>query len=208
VKIVNVEFVTSTSTGAAGGFVRDDVAQFAFTGRSNVGKSSLLNALAGRKIAHTSAAAGKTRLTNTFRITAKDGPGGPGTWSCYLVDLPGYGYARGGDESATELAAVAHTYFKSSQREDARGAIFLLVDSRHPGLDADLQAQRWLSEVVGPPQIVATKVDKLSRKERTTNLRQLGQLFGTAVQPVSATNGEGLDELWKFIARRARSGRA
>lgn len=198
--------------GSATGIPRDGLAQFAFAGRSNVGKSSLLNALTRQKVARTSAAPGKTRLANIFRVTAEGGPGGPGRWSCYFVDLPGYGYARGGDDSAKELAAVAEAYFGAAvgARDSGLGArkmqaTFLLVDSRHPGLKSDVQAHRWLSDIGGqPPYIVATKVDKLSRAERTRNLRELERVFGTAAQPVSATGGEGMDELWRTIANLAR----
>ncbi len=214
-----------------GGIPNDGLAQFAFAGRSNVGKSTLLNALVRQKIARTSAAPGKTRLANIFRITAEGGPGGPGRWSCYFVDLPGYGYARGGDDAAGELAGVAEGYFagrgpasgargstlgargcgtdgSTSERRpptaDRRHATFLLVDARHPGLKSDAQAHRWLCEVAGQPYIVATKVDKLSRAERTRNLRELERVFGTAALPLSATGGEGLDELWRTIANLAR----
>jgi len=217
---------SAASGGSASGIPRDGLAQFAFAGRSNVGKSSLLNALTRQKVARTSAAPGKTRLANIFRVTAEGGPGGPGRWSCYFVDLPGYGYARGGDDAAAELAAVAAAYFgggqrlppasesalgrgptrseKSRPRVDAIRTVFLLVDSRHPGLKSDVQAHRWLSEMAGPPVVVATKVDKLSRAERTRNLRELERVFGMAAQPVSVTSGEGLDELWRTIANLAR----
>ena len=79
------------------------------TGRSNVGKSTLLNALCRSKVARTSAAPGKTRLANIYRVVVEGG--GPGKWGLYLVDLPGYGYARGGADAAEELRAVAEAYF-------------------------------------------------------------------------------------------------
>jgi GTP-binding protein len=190
--------------------------QFAFAGRSNVGKSSLLNALTRQKLARTSAAAGKTRQANIFRVTAEGGQGGPGTWSAYLVDLPGYGYARGGDEAAREMADVVEAYLAAGERATppARramrgplggGVIFLLIDARHPGLPLDIQAHRWISAKVGPPRIVATKVDKLSQSERTRHLRDIGHIFGEPPLPVSATTGEGLDELWRAIASLARN---
>jgi GTP-binding protein len=83
----------------------------------------------------------------------------------------------------------------------------LLIDSRHPGLDSDSQAHQWLRSHGVEPLIVATKVDKLSRAQRTRNLRELEELFGMPALPVSAERGEGMDELWKTIANRARTAR-
>ena len=171
------------------------------TGRSNVGKSTLINALLRRPVARTSAAAGKTRLANVYRVTVEGG--GPGRWGLYLVDLPGYGYARGGEDSGKELAAVAEAYFTGADRPLA----LLLVDSRHPGLESDLQAHTWLTRMGLEPFVVATKVDKLSRAERTKNLRELEGIFGNPPIAVSAQRGEGLDELWKTIASRGRAAR-
>jgi GTP-binding protein len=247
VKLLSADFVTSAGAGGrADAIPRDGLAHVAFAGRSNVGKSTLLNALARRKLARTSAAPGKTRLANVFRLTVEGGPGGPGTWGVYFVDLPGYGYARGGSDAAAELAHVAQAYYLSGSgirdagsgtRDAASGvrvtrppksrgdtqpdpgfripdpedneqrrirATLLLIDSRHPGLESDVQAQRWLATVGPAPQIVATKIDKLTRADRVRNLRELERVFGTAALPVSASAGEGLDELWRLIARVAR----
>lgn len=216
-KVLNVELVTSAGSGGPRtGIVRDDLMQFAFVGRSNVGKSSLLNALARRTIARTSAAAGKTRLATTFRVTAETGVGGPGRWMCYFVDLPGYGYARGGQSSAEELAGVVEAYFAGVPRRTPAagepvvgadgwpGAIFLLMDARHPGLASDVQAYEWITTVAAPPHLLATKVDKLSRAERAASLRSFETRFGAPALPVSSTTGEGLDEIWNVIARIAR----
>lgn len=211
-KILSAELVTSASTtGPREGIVRDELAQFAFVGRSNVGKSSLLNALTRHNLARTSAAAGKTRLANIYRITAEGGAGGPGPWSTYLVDLPGYGYARGGNASVKELASVVEAYFAAGQRttsphstRERRGAIFLLVDARHPGLPSDVHAYQWLSDTAVTPHIIATKIDKLSRNDRTKSLRELERLFGRPPIPVSATSGEGLDQVWRVISSFAR----
>jgi GTP-binding protein len=205
-KILSADFITSAAAGGrADGIPRDGLAQVALAGRSNVGKSTLLNALVRKKLARTSAAPGKTRLANVYRVSAEGGTGGPGRWAAYLVDLPGYGYARGGGNAAKELAEVAETYFGSIRLQpDLRSATLLLVDSRHPGLESDSQAHNWLLAAGAAPRIVATKVDKLSRTERVRNLRELERIFGTAALPVSATGGEGLDELWRLIASLAR----
>jgi GTP-binding protein len=203
VKVLSAEFVTSAAAGGStDGIPRDGLPQIAVTGRSNVGKSTLLNALCRKKIARTSAAPGKTRLANVYRVTVEGN--GPGKWSLYLVDLPGYGYARGGADSAAELKAVAEAYFLS---RGSRGAL-LLVDSRHPGLESDVQAARWLSSLDVVHRVVATKIDKLSRSERARNVKALELTLGMPPLAVSAGSGEGLDALWKTIASLARTGHA
>jgi GTP-binding protein len=199
-KILSADFVTSAAAGGGSvGVPRDGIPQFALAGRSNVGKSSLLNALCRRKIARTSAAPGKTRLANVYRVHL-DGGAGPGRWDLYLVDLPGYGYARGGAGAAAELAAVAEGYFRDARPH----GVFLLVDARHPGLESDVDAARWMDGIGVPLHLIATKIDKLTRSERARNLKALERTFGTAALPMSATDGEGLDELWKLIASLAR----
>ena len=186
---VAAEFVTSAANGS--GFPRDRLAEVALVGRSNVGKSSLINALVRRPIARTSAAPGKTRLANFYRLAPAAGR------AFYLVDLPGYGYARGGDPAADEFRRLAEEYF---DRDGTRGAL-LLVDSRHPGLESDMAAWEWMQAQPFPKAVAALKVDKLTRAERARHSRQLDTLFAGPVPLVSAHSGEGLEELWKLIVK-------
>ncbi len=198
-KVLSARFVTSATS--AEGIPRDGVPHVALVGRSNVGKSSLLNALVKRDLARTSAAAGKTRLANLYRLEVEGGPGGPGQWSVYFADLPGYGYARGGRQSVVELRGIAEGYFSG---DHPVAGLLHLVDSRHPGLDADLAAAAWLQSLPVERALIAAKIDKLSRGERVRNLRELERQLGMAPLPLSATSGEGLDDLWTLIARLAR----
>ena len=163
-------------------------------GRSNVGKSSLINALTRQRVARTSAAPGKTRLANVYRVAR--GSAAP----FHLVDLPGYGYARRAKgEEGTSFEALTETFFARN-----RASAVLLIDARHPGLESDRAAWQWLHRTA-PAAIVGTKIDKLTRSERTRVLRQLESVFEDTVLPVSAVTGEGLDELWKLIDRLANS---
>jgi GTP-binding protein len=159
-------------------------------GRSNVGKSTLINALVRKKVARTSAAPGKTRLVNYYLIDS----------AFYLVDLPGYGYARGGRESVEAFEQLTQRYFDPSTREERRiGGVLQLVDSRHPDLAQDAAGYNWLLAVQAPVAIVATKIDKLNRSEQTGTMRALRQRYDSPVLPVSALKGDGLDEIWKTI---------
>ncbi len=187
---IAADFVTSAA--GAGDFPRDRLPEIALVGRSNVGKSTLINALARRALARTSAAPGKTRLANFYRL--QRGAAGP----IYLVDLPGYGYARGGKGAAGEFRGLTDAYFA---RSDTPIAAVLLVDARHPGLESDLDAWAWLKAQPCPRGLVGTKADKLTRAERARNTRQLESLFDVPVLLVSAQDGEGLEQLWKLIAR-------
>jgi GTP-binding protein len=191
---IEAEFVTSAA--GAGDFPRDRLPEIALVGRSNVGKSSLINALVGKPVARTSAAPGKTRLANFYRVQRGTSP------PLYLVDLPGYGYARGGETAAREFNRLAEAYFARAVEQPI--AVVLLVDSRHPGLESDLDAWAWARSLPCPSAVIGTKVDKLTRALRTRHARELESLFQQPVLLVSATDGEGLDALWKKIASLPR----
>lgn len=184
---IAAEFVTSAIDRA--GFPKERLPEIVMAGRSNVGKSSLINALVRQKLARTSAAPGKTRLANFYRVAPDAGP------RFHLVDLPGYGYARGGDASAREFEAITAEYFGAGRH----AGTLLLVDSRHPGLDSDRHAWNWLGRMGTARHVVATKLDKLTRAERARHLREIERIHEGPVLGVSTQTGEGLNELWKLI---------
>ena len=210
------EFVRSAVRPAD--YPADGLPEIAIVGRSNVGKSTLVNALTGGRLARTSAAPGKTRTANVYRVSGeKDRP-------FHLVDLPGYGYARavrqarGGQTSAAgrrsaaveEFEALAQDYFGDragdaradrNRRRPAAFAVLLLVDGRHPGLESDLRAHDWLAALNVPLGVVATKMDKLTRAERSRAQQAFERAFTAPVLPLSAATGEGMKDLWKLIAR-------
>jgi GTP-binding protein len=207
-KIHSAEFVRS-AVGAPD-FPRDPVPQVAFVGRSNVGKSSLINRLARQTIARTSAAAGKTRHVNIYRLTLD----AKGRDRLYLVDLPGYGYARGGHTSSREFEALTTAYFACPPAHAGTPgeplgptAAVLVVDARHPGLAADVHAWTWLRDRRCPAVVVTSKVDKLSRAERLRSAREWQDALHVPILPVSAVSGEGLNKLWTAISRLLESSR-
>ena len=194
---MNIEATFVTSAASAADFPGGGLPEVAMVGRSNVGKSSLINALVRQRLARASAAPGKTRLANVYRVTRG------GRAPIHLVDLPGYGYAKG---ERRELDEVTRSYFgRVGQVGRVDLAALLIIDARHPGLENDLEAWRWLRSTIDRFGIVGTKVDKLARGERIRALRELESVFEDAVLPVSAETGEGLDELWKLIDRLTKS---
>ncbi|MFO7692982.1 MAG: ribosome biogenesis GTP-binding protein YihA/YsxC [Vicinamibacterales bacterium] len=197
VRVVAAEFVTSAASAA--GLLQTPLPELAFAGRSNVGKSTLINALAGRTLARTSAAPGKTRLANYYRLEPDRGR------AFHLVDLPGYGYARGARDGRA-FDTLAHEYFfggpKDVSMRPAIAGVVLLVDARHPGLETDREASAWFAAQGCAFQLVATKADKLSRAERQRATGAIAQAFGRDALMMSVPSGEGIDELWAWIAQQ------
>jgi GTP-binding protein len=186
--VVHAKFVLSAAS--ASDFPVTGLPEIAMVGRSNVGKSTLINALVKAKIARTSAAPGKTRLANYYLIDN----------TFYLVDLPGYGYARGGRASAETFEMLTQQYFDSSTQPGRRLAgVLHLVDSRHPDLDADAAAHEWVLRTGATIAVVATKIDKLTQSERARNLKVISENYDTVILPAAAVDETGLDEIWKTI---------
>jgi GTP-binding protein len=202
-----LEHATATYAGSAASpadFPRDGLPEVAFLGRSNVGKSSLLNALAGtRGLAHVSAAPGRTRVVNFFRVGGVRKPGGRGRGELYLVDLPGYGYARAPREVREQFEAIAVSYLRG--RDPLRLCVFI-VDARHDPTERDLALRSFLESERLPYVIAANKADALGRgraaRARDALARDLGRR-ATAVLAVSAERRDGLEDLWNVIRAAA-----
>ena len=182
------------SAGVPKQFPREALPQIAISGHSNVGKSSLVNTLLNRKsLARVSSAPGKTITVNFYDIDKK----------MFLVDLPGYGYAKRSFEDKKKWSALTDGYFTSNPNIDLLRGVVQLVDSRI-GLTADdVDMINWLIDSEIPFIVVATKVDKLNATERKNNLAQLKEdLHFTeddVLVPFSSHTREGKEELWREI---------
>ena len=187
-KITSAEFLKSALKETD--WPHDAVREVAFLGRSNVGKSSLINSLLGvRGLARTSSTPGRTQLLNFFLINRQ----------FRFVDLPGYGYARAPRGLQAEWSAAAADYL--AKREQLVLSIHI-VDSRHEPSKQDLQLHEWLVHHQKPHLIVATKSDKLSKNELTKSVTRAGQVFeGTNVISYSATKRHGREQLWNAIEK-------
>lgn len=193
---LNTQNVNLTiSAGLPRQFPGDPKVQVAFSGRSNVGKSSLINALLNRKsLARVSSAPGKTITINFYDVDKK----------LYLVDLPGYGFAKRNPEDKKKWSALTDGYFTQNKNIDRLSLVLQLVDSRIPPTADDEMMLNYLRAAGLPFVVVATKVDKLNATERKKNLEALRNhpLIGDApVIPFSSLKGEGKEELWKTIYR-------
>jgi GTP-binding protein len=181
------EFVASFVSAAR--FPAGGLPEVAFLGRSNVGKSSLLNALAGCKgLARTSGTPGRTQAINFFRIDSR----------LYFVDLPGYGYARAPKHVVQEWQPLIESYLL--ERETLELAI-LILDARRGWMENDLILKRWLELHNRRFLVVATKMDKL--KSRTDQEHGLALIRKEGVEPMpfSAVSGRGVRELWQAISK-------
>jgi GTP-binding protein len=193
-----VTFAGSASSPAQ--FPRDGLPEVAFLGRSNVGKSSLLNALAGvRGLARVSSDPGRTRVVNFFRVAGAEKPGGAGRGDLYLVDLPGYGWAKAPREVRESFERIAVSYLAG--RATLRLCVFI-VDARHEPTERDFTLRAWLEHHRLPHVVAANKLDALGRGEATRRVTALARGVGRGarrVVGVSAERGGGLDELWNEI---------
>jgi GTP-binding protein len=198
VKHLSVTFSGSASSAAQ--FPSDGLPEVAFLGRSNVGKSSLLNALAGvRGLARVSGDPGRTRLVNFFRVSGAERPGGAGRGDLYLVDLPGYGYAKAPRDVREGFERLATSYLVG--RQPLRLCV-LIVDARHEPSEGDEALRAWLDHHHLPYVVAANKADKLGRGEVARRGRTLVRGLARtarAVVPVSAERGTGIDDLWNRV---------
>ena len=194
-KIRDIEFVFRASH--PGEEPDEYLPEIAFIGRSNVGKSSLLNSLIGRKkLAKTSGTPGKTRAIDWYRLEADAG-------ACFFVDLPGYGYAKVSKKLREEhWARLIDTYLGS---ERPLMLALQLLDIRRDGpTDLDQQMIDWLRETEVPHAFVLTKADKLKRGRRVAAAKSFASMLSGDIPPIpySAVTGEGKRELWSLIDQR------
>jgi GTP-binding protein len=184
--------VFECAAGTAQQLIASDLPEVAFAGRSNVGKSSLLNRLLNRKsLARVSAVPGKTVTVNFFRLP-----------SCRFVDLPGYGYAKVSFSEKERWAQLVEGYFTSGR--DLR-LVVQLIDMRHPMSEQDAQMLAFLRDSGIPCAVALTKCDKLNKTEREnmllTHCEAITKFGAIPVVPFSATKGEGVTELQGIISR-------
>ena len=190
--MVQAEFIISAVS--EGDFPQEGIPEVVFTGRSNVGKSSLINQLTRiRRLARTSSTPGKTQSINFYRING----------SYFFVDLPGFGYAKAGKQAIRQWKRLIDQYFQN------RSLIVLavqLIDSRMPPTSLDLHLSEWLEKLNIARMLVATKSDKLSNNQRVAQSRIISDSFGG--QPIvmsSAETGAGCKEIWKRVLQATAS---
>ena len=188
-KIKNVEL--SIVCGITSTLPETDRVEIAFAGKSNVGKSSLINALMNRKaLARTSATPGKTQTINFYNIND----------IMYLVDLPGYGYAKVSEREKEQWGKLIERYLNTSKQLKA---VFLLIDIRHEPSANDKLMYEWIVAQGYHPIFIATKLDKLKRSQVQKHVKMIKDglklLPGTIVIPFSSETKQGREEIWELI---------
>lgn len=188
-KIKNVEL--SIVCGITSKLPETDRVEIAFAGKSNVGKSSLINALMNRKaLARTSATPGKTQTINFYNVNDV----------MYLVDLPGYGYAKVSEAEKVKWGQLIERYLNTSKQLKA---VFLLIDIRHEPSANDKMMYDWIIEQGYNPIIIATKLDKLKRSQVQKHVKMIKEglqlVPGTTVIPFSAETKQGREEIWELM---------
>jgi GTP-binding protein len=188
-RITSAEFVTSAVTPVQ--YPADVGPEVAFVGRSNVGKSSLINTLLNRRgLAKTSGTPGKTRTINFFRVNGKLG----------FVDLPGYGFAQVSRTERATWGSMVEQFFRTRQRLEG---VVHLIDVRHAPTAEDQRTRAWLLQWQRPLLVVATKVDKIGRPQRSSHLKPIVERLSLdADAPIlvfSAQTGEGREDIWEWI---------
>ena len=187
IKSVNLE----TVCGVTSRLPENEAPEFAFAGKSNVGKSSLINALMNRKAyARTSSQPGKTQTINFYKIND----------AFYYVDLPGYGYAKVSLEAKEKWGKMIERYLRRSQMLKL---VFLLVDIRHDPSANDKSMYDWIVYNGYHPVVIATKLDKINRSQRAKQLKTIRQGLGMGAEailiPFSAETKEGREEIWELL---------
>ena len=191
IKNINLE----TVCGITSVLPENDKPEVAFAGKSNVGKSSLINALMNRKsYARISATPGKTQTINFYSIND----------AVYLVDLPGYGYAKVSEKEKEQWGKMIERYLHGSSQLKA---VFLLIDIRHEPSGNDKMMYRWIVDKGFEPVIIATKLDKIKRSQVQKHVKMIREslalLPGTKVIPFSSSTKQGRDEIWTVIEETA-----
>lgn len=187
IKSVNLE----TVCGITSKLPDNTLPEVAFAGKSNVGKSSLINALMNRKaLARTSAQPGKTQTINFYNIND----------AMYLVDLPGYGYAKASEEVKAKWGKMIENYLHTSKQLKA---VFLLIDIRHAPSNNDKMMYEWMVYQGFAPILIATKLDKIKRSQIQKQIKLIREGLnvqpGTTIIPFSAETKQGRDEIWELI---------
>lgn len=182
-----------TVCGIASRLPETDKPEIAFAGKSNVGKSSLINALMNRKaLARTSSQPGKTQTINYYNIND----------AMYLVDLPGYGYAKVPQKEKEKWGKMVERYLHTSRQ---LRAVFLLIDIRHEPSSNDRQMYEWVAYQGYEPIVIATKLDKIKRSQLQKQLKLirtgLNMKAGTEILPFSALSKQGREEIWQLMDR-------